>query len=434
MKRTLFLLLIIPFFTCQKTASKVDIIISDVSIIDVENSKILSDRTILIKGGRIVNIIEEVHSGVVSDTVLNGAGKFVIPGFWDMHAHVTWKENIDQKVFPIMLQYGVTGVRDMGGNAGILNSFKEKAKDSTKIYPSLYGPGPILDGEFPIHPAFSEPVTLSNLRTTLDSLYQSNVDFFKTYSLLTQDVMDTIAAYSKEKQIDFAGHISEYISPEKASELGQKSFEHLNKLEELIGDSDRISKFSQLVTQNENWLCPTLLIYQRKFEIENGEFFYHSMYEQLDPDLKFEWEQAKTNSINSPKTKLSISEQEFEDQKKLVKTFHDNGIPFLLGTDFAGMQFVYPGYSLHEEMALLQSIGISPFEILKMATYNPAVFLEISDSYGTIEINKMADLVILNSNPIENIENTLSISDVIKAGKFVRQQNTVLNQEFIFEE
>ncbi len=103
-----------------------------------------------------------------------------------------------------------------------------------------------------------------------------------------------------------------------------------------------------------------------------------------------------------------------------MKIFHDNKIPILLGTDFAGMPFVYQGYSLHEEMKLLESIGISQFEILKMATLNPTIYLEISEEYGTIEVNKMADLIIFDKNPIEKIENTLSISNVIKSGKIVK--------------
>ncbi|MBK8081520.1 MAG: amidohydrolase family protein [Saprospiraceae bacterium] len=96
-------------------------------------------------------------------------------------------------------------------------------------------------------------------------------------------------------------------------------------------------------------------------------------------------------------------------------------MPLLIGTDFAGIQFVYPGYSLHEEMDLLQSIGIPPFAILKMATLNPAYF-RIRESYGTVEKKKMADLIILDENPISDIRNTLKIKTVVKAGKIVNSK------------
>ena len=139
--------------------------------------------------------------------------------------------------------------------------------------------------------------------------------------------------------------------------------------------------------------------------------------------MKFEWEQVKKKrqSKNPGEEEIKIGNKRFENQKKLIKTFYDNKISFLLGTDFAGMQFVYPGYSYHEEMELLSNLGISNFDILKMATYNPTVFLGIDDLYGTVEANKIADLILFSENPVERINSSLKIDLVIKTGKIVRQ-------------
>ncbi len=156
---------------------------------------------------------------------------------------------------------------------------------------------PTLDGENPIHPAFSVSVNNKNFRNILDSLTSQNVDFFKTYSLLKNNVLDSIAKYSKENAINFSGHISEYITPENASKLGQKSFEHLNKLEELKTNPIRLKKFIEIVKENGNWICPTLIIYKRKYEFVKGEYLYHLLYESLDSDLKTEWEQSKNLTV-----------------------------------------------------------------------------------------------------------------------------------------
>lgn len=420
MKIVTFILLLYCCLSCRQSTNRYDIVIEDITIVDAENARLLPHQTIYIRGDRIEKITSNSANDAISaDSVITGTGKFIISGFWDMHVHTCWKDDLDKKVLPIFLQYGITGIRDMGGSLEILNSFKNKAKKQPHSYPSLFGAGPILDGEKPIHPAFSISVNTENFKTILDSLHNQDVDFFKVYSLLPESVLDSIATYSNQNKIDFSGHISEYSSPEMASKLGQKSFEHLNRLEELQDDPTRLIEFIKIAKENKNWLCPTLIIYQRKYEISQGEFFYHSLFEDLDEDLKTEWEHLRRSRAAKSEMDTEEANNRWELQKQLVKTFYDNQIPLLPGTDFAGMQYVYPGYSFHEELQLLQEIGIPQFEILKMATINPAIYLGITDSYGTVEENKTADLVILDANPIEDIGNTLSISVVIKSGKII---------------
>ena len=421
MKNLLLLLLLNSCLSCQKEPYKYDIVIEDITIIDTENSRLLPHQTIFIKQDRIDKILAtSIDTAIIADSVIDGTGKYILPGFWDMHVHTCWKEDLDKKVFPVFLQFGITGIRDMGGNLEILNTFKENSIIQPHSYPNLFGAGPILDGKKPIHPAFSVPVTRENYKSILDSLRNLHIDFFKVYSLLKEDVLDSIASYSKQNNISFSGHISENITPEKASQMGYRSFEHLNRIEELAVDSIRLSKFVESVKKNKNWICPTLILYQRKFQIDKGEFFYHSLFEDLDQDLKMEWNILKQRTVAKEEDDLINSNNRFIRQKELVKTLYDNQIPLLLGTDFAGMQFIYPGYSYHEEMQLMQDLGIPQYDILKMATLNPAIYLDVTELYGTVEKNKIADLIILNENPIENIVNTLTIDMVIKSGTIVK--------------
>lgn len=421
MKKILVLIGVFINFSCQQPAIKYDIIIDDITIIDVENAQLIPNQTICINQNRIERISKTTAGEKKNASqIINGKGKFIVPGFWDMHAHVCWKDNLDEKLFPIFLSYGITGLRDMGGSLNTLNTFKQKAKNNPWSSPTLIGSGPILDGENPIHPSFSVSITMENYKQVLDSLVDHNVDFFKVYSLLPNDVLERIADYANQKQIRFSGHISEFVTPEMASELGQNSFEHLNGLDDIGRDSIRLQNFAELTKKNKNWFCPTLIIYQRKYELANNNYFHQPIYDRLDEDLKLEWQQEKVKNKVREQIDIKDLKNDLDRQKKLVKTLYEKQVPFLLGTDFAGMPFIYPGYSFHEEMKMLQDIGIPRFEILKMATLNPAIYLGITESYGTIEEGKVADLLILNANPVSDIINTLSIDVVVKSGRVVK--------------
>ena len=423
LKTLQFILLLSCLLSSQQPASdsSYDLIIENSTIVDTQNAVLIPDQSIFIRQGLIDKITPgKIDDRIRADTIIDGTDKYIVPGFWDMHVHTCWKNGSDKTTLPLFLQYGITGVRDMGGRLDVLNTFKERAQNQPQAYPHLFGSGPIIDGQYPVHPDFSIPMTTENFKPILDSLRNQHVDFFKVYSLLPRSVLDSIANYSRQHNIHFSGHISEYIKPIDAVELGYKSFEHLNKLEPLMDDSLALKQFILKAKENENWLCPTLMIYQRRFEMDQGQFFNHSLHRELDSDLKLEWDNVRKSYSAKSAEAIQQSEDKFARQKELVKIFYDSGIPLLIGTDFAGMPFIYPGYSFHEAMQLMQEIGIPPFEILKIATWNPAKFFGITDSYGTVEPGKVADLIMLDASPIENIENTLEINVVIKSGIIVQ--------------
>src|SRR5690606_29597849 len=122
------------------------------------------------------------------------------------HVHICWKSSLNN-LFPTLLNYGITGVRDMGGSVSILNNFKQQIKTNPHSGPKIFGAGPILDGEKPVHPDFSIPLTPQNVIQVCDSLCNEHVDFLKTYSLLPKSILDSIATYAKNKNIPFAGHV-----------------------------------------------------------------------------------------------------------------------------------------------------------------------------------------------------------------------------------
>lgn len=426
MKYILYFLIGFSLIACQTSKNKYDLIISNISVIDPVNKRIVPNQTIYIQSGTISNIetFNEDDLTGYDSIITDGTGKFIIAGFWNMHTHVCWKEGLDETLFPILLSYGITGVRDMGGNVEILNLFKEKISDNPSTGLNLYGPGPLIDGENPIHPDFSVALTEENYKRILDSLYNKNVDFFKVYSLLPKDLVKKVSAYSQEKNIPFAGHVSEYMTPTEAASLGQKSFEHLNRIEDIRNDSLALRSFIESLKSNNAWVCPTLIIYKRKIEIAQGVNLYHPLDTVVDDYLKSEWSQIKKRreGAASNPDKLKELKSIYNDQKVLVKKLYAEEIQLLIGSDFGGMAFVYPGIGFHEEMELMQDLGFNTYDILRMATYNPAVFFELTDTHGQIEKGKVADLVILNTDPVSDISNTLDINTVIKSGKIVKRQ------------
>jgi len=419
MKLFVRIFLVFLLFSCTQQ-DHADIVITNINIIDPVDHQVIPDKTIFIRDGIIAEIFtsDDNAEDIVADSVINGTGRYILSGFWNMHTHVTWKDDLDESILPILLSYGITGVRDMGGDVKILNRFKDQIKTNPTSGPVLYGPGPLLDGSHPIHPDFSEAVNGENVDQILDSLYHK-VDFYKVYSLLPETILKRISAYSQENNIPIAGHVSEYITPTQAAQLGYKSFEHLNRIEDIRSDLTELKRFINAAKKNQSWFCPTLVIYQRKVQIAEGQDLYHPLYDKIDNNLREQWQHAKDHreGIDSNPDKLKKLSSIFSEQKKLVKLLYQEELPFLIGSDFGGMAFIYPGYSFHEEMHLLSQIGIHNYDILKMATYNPAVYFNIADKYGSVAEGKAADLVILDKNPVEDIQNTLQISTVIRKGK-----------------
>ena len=392
MRCTLFALLVLYFISCNNKFQDATLVITNTNIIDPVHQKIIPARTILIKDSIIVGIVSGGLSpiNIADSLIIDGTGKYIISGFWNMHTHVCWKDTLNQTVLPVLLSYGITGVRDMGGDVAVMNHFKEQIRKDPLSGPIIYGPGPILDGDPPVHADFSIALTRQNFTQKLDSLYSQKPDFFKVYSLLLEELVQSISVYAGQKNMNFAGHISEYVSPVKAAQLRQKSFEHLNRIDELYHDSTALNGFIAAVKTNSTWLCPTLIVYQRKVEMAEGRNLQHPLYEKIDPLLKQEWQQAqqKRKEQGSSPEKLALLRKTFSEQTTLVRRFYRENIPMLIGSDFAGMVYIYPGYSLHEEMALLSQTGFSSYDILKMATYNPAVYFNITHKHGTIEKGK----------------------------------------------
>jgi hypothetical protein len=400
-------------------------IIKNTSIVDVTSGNLISNKSVIIKDSVIFMIVDNYSSSEYPNAIIiDGKEKFVIPGLWDMHFHLCWETTNDSLLFQPLLSYGITGIRDMGGDLLIQNDFKKSIKQDPTKGPEIYGAGPIIDGNLPVFYDITIPVDeKSNIDRILDSTIALGSDFIKTYSLIKEPELVRISNYANKNNISFAGHLSEYIEPEKSIQLGQKCVEHLNVLERIwLEEPVRIDSIIHLMLKRDSWLCPTLGIYDKKVNISNPQIEVKPYNNFIHPVLMQDWISSRSRRIkrNEGVDSLELSNK-YNSQLSLLQHMHSNGVMILAGSDFGGMPFVYPGIGLHDELILLNKAGLSPSEALAAATINPAIYLSIDDKYGSVSKGKIADLVLLDKNPLDNIENTQAISIVIRKGKKVEK-------------
>ena len=402
--RTLFLIICICYTNIIIGQSDTTFLVfKNINIIDVSSGKVLKKQDVVIKGQLIYYIGNSFSERTSSDIkYIDGRGKYLCPGLWDMHFHLCWDESNDTLLYPALLKNGITGIRDMGGDLKIMSKFKEN-----KLH--IYGAGPMIDGNPPVYRDFSLPVdNSSDITKLLDSLKNNGSDFFKTYSLIKEEQLKEISLYCKKNDFQFAGHLSEYVKPETSISLGQKSIEHLNGIFEIWTESKRrFDSLTDLMLTHQTYVCPTIITYQLKTKLRDTTIVNQAYSKYIPSTLANEWKITWGKRVERHK-KLEdwdALDKTYLSQLKLIRRLNEKGVMILAGSDFAGMPYVYPGISLHQELKLLTKAGLSNYETLKTATINPAIFMNKQNIYGSVEVEKYADLLILEKNPFDNIEN-----------------------------
>lgn len=395
------------------------LIIKNINVVDVNSGKVLKNKDVVVKGQFIYFVGSSFSEKTSASTkFIDGKGKYICPGLWDMHFHLCFDKGNDTLLYPALLKNGITGIRDMGGDLRIMNDFKR----STKEYKlSIYGAGPIIDGNPPVYPDFSLPVDSgSDITKHLDSLRNNGSDFFKTYSLIKQEQLEEISVYCKKNNFQFAGHLSEYVKPEKSIALGQKSIEHLNGLDEIWNESKcRFDSLTDIMLTHQTYVCPTIITYQLKTKLRDSTIINKAYSEYISATLSNEWKITWAKRVERHKKleNWDALDKTYLSQLKLINRLNQKGVMILAGSDFAGMPYVYPGIGLHQELKLLTKAGLSDYEALKTATINPAIFMSKQNLYGSIAAGKYADMLILEKNPLDNIDNLQTIELVITKGE-----------------
>lgn len=447
MKGALPLIMIFLGGCALPSTESYDLIFRNVTIVDVASCSIQERKDVVVEGGKIIYVWDyDAERHTSADEKIDGEGKFLIPGLWDMHVHTQ-----DSSYLNMFLNFGITGVRDMGGcvpeaTDGCeslcperLITWKALIETGKILGPAMFIAGPVLSGT---GWATSLPArTIGEVRTSFSTLVQMNVDFVKVYEQIPPEVYREIAALSRENGLPFCGHISESMLLSEVSDLGQLSIEHLR--EQLVlcftEDPDELELFLQednyteedrafvkpwiadapkalaSFQKNNTWIVPTLAVQFARQRYADSLWINHALRKRLPESVNA----GMLDHVNRMQGLSSKDKKSdllwWSAQKKLVKRLHQLGIGLLAGSDIA-CEGGIPGYSLHEELQLLTECGLTPGEALQTATINPAKFLGLTHQ-GQIKESFAADMILLQSNPLESIRNTLGICAVIRNGQ-----------------
>ena len=384
--------------------------------------------------------------------VIDATGKYLIPGLWDMHVH-EWNKDVD---FPLFIANGITGVRDMFSPLPPIKKWRTEIAAGTTIGPHIFAAGILIDGPQPLYKPGSIAVsTADEGRAAVLKVKEMGADFIKVYTTLPRDAYFAIADESKRQHMDFAGHVPEFVSAAEASDAGQKSIEHLmgilvtcsakekelrkaNETKTLAGGSQDTATLEQAAAldsfeekkasalfarfvKNGTWMCPTLTVLRAQASSGDADFRNDQRIKYILDFLKQRfWEDAYGWKEHTPEFN-ALAKRVFQKQLEVVGLMNRAGVRIIAGTD-TGNPYVFPGFSLHDELALFVQAGLTPAEALRTATINPAKYFDMEKSLGTVEEGKIADLVVLDANPLTDINNTRKINAVIVGGKYLSKE------------
>lgn len=417
----------------QATA-QAPIAFTSVTVIDGSDSMPRPNQTVIVRGTRIVAVGPSRSTSVPAGArVVDGRGQFLVPGFWDMHVHTAIAGGRD--LLSLYIANGVTGVRDMAGEWATLEGWRDEIARGELVGPRIIASGPYLEGgDVPIPHLLAR--NAAEGRAGVDSLAALGVDFIKVHSQLTAEAYFAIARRARERGIVFAGHVPRVVGSAAASDSGQKSIEHLLAIPVDCTPADSVALQPRFTVQSALGRCSSddLAPLYAKF-VRNGTYVTPTFTAQVEvavwpthavpgdslahylPKAVRDYVAAIFPMPDSiPPNADSVGRAVLAKRLRQVAAMQRAGVRILTGTD-APLRNSPPGFGLHEEMTLLARGGMSPFEVLRAATIEPARYFGMLDSAGTVAPGKLADLVLLDANPLRDIGNTRRISAVVANGR-----------------
>ncbi|WP_171971845.1 amidohydrolase family protein [Mangrovimonas sp. DI 80] len=434
---------------------------SNLNVIDIKSGNIAYHQDLWIVNGHIQKLTPHRDKLSKQDRVIDCSGKYVIPALWDMHAHTASFDWVPK----LLIANGVLGIRELDGNGKLYHLQQRK----NGVYKGLefYCSGNTIEGDGPhgmdlgLDHIFAPEEGRQEVRRQKDLGF----DFIKTRLGLSRETFFAIADECQKLNIPMAAHLSLSVTHEEAINAGVVSIEHTVALQEALKNKDELahriekrdstfftsegifnvpkyyaqfldslnshaySKIPRITSSGNTWFCPTLVMWRGW--AGNDTLSYHpDKNKYIQKDELESWyainDTANPEEIVIPDDEYKeVASRLFNEILKVIKPMNDAGTHFLAGTDYI-TPFIYPGYDLHDELQLFVAAGLTPLEALQTATINPAIFLNRMHDLGTVEKGKIANLVLLDKNPLENIENTETIFMVIQHGNIYDKERITL--------
>ncbi len=442
------------------------LLVRGVTLIDGTGAEPRAETSVRIEDGRIVAVggVAEV-TAPEGARVIEGEGRFLIPGLWDSAVqlddsemwHYSPPDEAREQLLSLCVAAGVTGVRCFGGDLERLHEWRARIQLGELVGPRILCSGPWLDGASPVKPGAIEAENTGVGRQKLDRVADSGADFAAVYSRLRTDVFLAIADRARERGMPLAGRVPQLVEAIPAAEAGLTVQVTLGAYVRAMYDRDEMQRqimaipieisleerrlrqievfFSGVVPELRDrlfrtlrnkgvFVVPALVVQERRGDLDPRDERV-ARYLPYVPEHMREWWKPE----NNPDLKyLSESWKRgeaaiFGHYVELVRDLHAAGVQILAGTDFGSNPLVVPGFALHDELEHLVSAGLTPMEALLAATSLPARSLGLAGDLGTVEVGKLADLVLLDANPLEDISNTRRVAGVVTGGRYLARED-----------
>ncbi len=362
-------------------------------------------------------------------TVVDGTGRTLLPGLWDMHGHIGRWDSI------LHMAGGVTGVRDMGNINDAINDLKTKVDSGMLIGPRIVPTG-FIEGDSPFAAKLGIVVKdLDGAKRAVDWYSQNGYRQIKLYNSMRPDWIAPLTAYARERGIRVSGHIPAFMRAEEAVRAGFDEIQHINQVMlnflakkdddtrtllrfYLVGDNANtidlngkaVNDFVQLLLERKVAVDPTMATFEYFYLQRQGapNPTYKYVANNVPPTVRRGW---LSNSMDVNDKNEEPFRKSYATMLGMVKKMHDAGVPILAGTDETA------GFALHRELEIYVQAGIAPLEVLKIATWNGAKYSQVLERTGSITVGKDADLILVEGDPSKNIADIRKVSLVMKRGE-----------------
>jgi len=410
-----------------------EIVFTSVNVVPMDTEKIIENSMVIVKDGHITAIGKKLKYGKEA-LVIDAKGKYLIPGLAEMHAHVPPNENIEshKEVLFLFAANGITTIRGMLGHPKHLE-LRSMVNSGEVFGPRFYTTGPSFNGLSVKTPERGAEMVREQKA--------AGYDYLKLHPGLTKDNFAAISKTAKEVGIPFAGHVSFGVGVWRAIDAGYSSIDHLDGFVEAMvpgiesmveqqtglfgmfvadkADVSVIPKLMKELKEKNIWVVPTQSLADRWFasNFTGDEFLKDPDSKYMDKKIVNQWIDSKKNLMANEQYDAKKIDDFIKLRRKLIYACQQNGVGLLLGCD-APQVFNVPGFSTHNELKYLVDAGLTPYQALRTGTVNVAKYLNLADA-GTIKPGAVADLVLVNGNPLTDITNTKKVEGVMVRGKWL---------------
>ena len=439
----------------DRTPSRADLVIDRVHVVDVESGRVVRDRAVVVRDGRIERIVPE-GTAVEAVRIVDAEGGYLIPGLQDMHAHLR-ADGLPEWIttdwmMPLLLAHGVTGVRDMksgcDGPEEVDPCFAQMREWRDAVEAGeLAGPRILAFSSPFVNPPWDYEVTEEQARAMTRKLAEDGFDLVKIYTRLSPEALAWFGDEAQKAGIAIGGHVPLRVTSIEASNAGFRSIEHaraflfdcypgsaafratatsheppLEAMRAMVEEHDPelCRQVFETLAENGTAYVPTHVTRRMDAFADDPDFRDDPRQRYLPPALWGSWQADADRMVAldpSPEGRRAMRDF-YEKGLELTGAAHRAGVTVLVGTD-GGDTYAFPGSGVHDELGELVKAGLTPAEALRAATSEAARFLGRSEDHGTVEAGKVADLVLLAENPLESIENARSIRAVVFGGELL---------------